>query len=112
LNGLQQARLKLALGTDSLASTQDLNLFQEIGVLQERFPEVHLSDLLAMATINGATALNRAQDFGSLSPGKKAALLFLPLASGTSLWPGVVDSGLQGQMLWLTHKGKECLDGS
>jgi aminodeoxyfutalosine deaminase len=112
LIALQQAGLKLALGTDSLASTPDLNLFQEIRVLQERFPEVQLSDLLAMATINGAAALNRAEDFGSLSPGKKAALLFLPIPAGMSLWPELLHSGVQGQIFWLTPKGKEFSNGA
>jgi aminodeoxyfutalosine deaminase len=109
---LQQAGLKMALGTDSLASNRDFNLFQEIKSLLEHFPEVQLSDLLAMATINGAAALNRAQDFGSLTPGKKAALLFLPIPAKTPLWPGLLAAGLQGRMSWLTQKGKEALDGA
>ena len=64
-----------------------------------------------MATINGAAALNRAHDFGSLTPGKKAALLFLPIPAGAPLWPGLLDSGVQGRMSWLTSKGKEFWDG-
>ncbi len=107
LIALQQAGLKLALGTDSLASTSDLNLFQEIKSLQERFPEVQLSDLLAMATINGAAALKRSHDLGSLTPGKKAVLLFLPIPAGAPLWPGLIASGVQGRIFWLTSKGKE-----
>lgn len=112
LPALQRAGLKLTLGTDSLASSRDLNLFQEIKVLQERFPEVQLSDLLAMATINGAAALNRDHDLGSLTPGKKAALLFVPISPGLSVWQGLVDSGAQGQISWLTPHGKECSDGA
>ncbi len=109
---LLKAGLRLALGSDSLASNQDFNLFQEIKVLQERFPELQLSDLLSMATIHGAAALNRAQDFGSLTPGKKAALLFLPIPTGAPLWPGLVDSGVQGRIFWLTSQGKEFPDGA
>jgi aminodeoxyfutalosine deaminase len=112
LTALQRAGVKLALGTDSLASNQDLNLFQEIKLLQERFPEVHLSDLLALATINGAAALNRAHDLGSLRPGKKAALLFLPVAPGAALWPGLLDSGVEGRISWLTTGGKEFWHGA
>ncbi len=108
LTALLQAGLRLALGTDSLASAQDLNLFQEIKMLQERFPDVPLSDYLVMATINGAIALNRSQDLGSLTPGKRAALLFLPLPAGAPLWPSLLDSGVEGRMSWLTQQGKEC----
>ena len=64
-----------------------------------------------MATINGAAALNRGHDFGSLTPGKKAALLFLPIPAGARLWPGLLDSGVQGRIHWLTSKGKEFWDG-
>ena len=108
---LQQAGLRLALGTDSLASAGDLNLFQEIRVLQERFPQMPLADFLAMATINGATALNRGHNLGSLTPGKKAALLFLPIPAGAPLWTGLLDSGVQGRIHWLTSTGKEFWDG-
>lgn len=111
LPALQQAGLKPALGTDSLASAPDLNLFQEIRALQAQFPQVQLADLLAMATINGAAALNRDHDLGSLSPGKKAALLFLPIPAGAPLWPGLLDSGVQGRICWLTPQGKELPDG-
>ena len=108
---LQQAGLRLALGTDSLASAGDLNLFQEIRVLQERFPHLPLADFLAMATINGAAALNRGHDLGSLTPGKIAALLFLPIPAGARLWTGLLDSGVQGRIHWLTSRGKEFRDG-
>ena len=112
LPALQRAGVKLALGTDSLASSPDLNLFQEMQVLQERFPEVSGPDLLALATINGAAALNRAQDLGSLRPGKKAALLFVPVAPGAAFWPGLLESGVRGRMSWLTPAGKEVWHGA
>jgi aminodeoxyfutalosine deaminase len=112
LTALQQAGVKLALGTDSLASSPDFNLFQEMQVLLARFPEVPGPDLLAMATINGAVALHRAQDLGSLSVGKKAALLFLPLAPGAPFWPGLLASGAQGRIYWLTPTGKEVWHGA
>jgi cytosine/adenosine deaminase-related metal-dependent hydrolase len=112
LVSLHRAGLELTLGTDSLASSPDLNLFQDIRVLKNHFPEVHFSDLLAMATINGAAALNRAHDLGSIKPGKKAALLFLPISPGVPLWPELVESGVQGRIYRLTHKGKEFSDGA
>jgi cytosine/adenosine deaminase-related metal-dependent hydrolase len=111
LMALQRAGLNLTLGTDSPASGQDLNLFREIKILQEHFPEIRLSDLLTMATMNGATALNR-HDLGSLKPGKKAAMLFLPIPAGAPLWPGVLAAGVQGRIYWLSSKGKEFPDGA
>jgi cytosine/adenosine deaminase-related metal-dependent hydrolase len=112
LPALQRAGLRLTLGTDSLASTPDLNLFQEIKLLHNRFPQVHLSHILAMATRHGAAALNRGHDLGTLEPGKKAAMLFLPLAPGEPVWPGLLASGVQGRIFWLTPNGKEFSHGA
>ncbi len=112
LPALHEAGVRLTLGTDSLASCHDLNLFQEIKTLQENFCGVQISELLAMATINGATALNRGHDLGSLKPGKKAALLFLPIPPGAPLWPALLDAGVQGRISWLTSNGKELWDGA
>ena len=112
LPALQEAGVRLTLGTDSLASCQDLNLFNEINMLHENFHGVQISDLLAMATINGAAALKRDHVLGSLEPGKKAALLFLPIPPGAPLWPGLLDAGVQGRISWLTSNGKELWHGA
>lgn len=111
LMALQRAGMNLTLGTDSPASGQDLNLFKEIKIFADHFPEIRLADLLAMATLNGAAALNR-HDLGSLESGKKAAMLFLPIPAGAPLWPGLVEAGLQGRIYWLTARGKEVPDGA
>jgi cytosine/adenosine deaminase-related metal-dependent hydrolase len=73
---------------------------------------VHLSHILAMATRHGAAALNRGHDLGTLEPGKKAAMLFLPLAPGEPVWPGLLASGVQGRIFWLTPNGKEFSHGA
>jgi cytosine/adenosine deaminase-related metal-dependent hydrolase len=112
LPALRESGVKLTLGTDSLASCQDFNLFQEMKILLEHFAEVQISDLLAMATINGAAALKRDHDLGSLKPGKKASLLFLPIPPGIPLWPGLLDAGAEGRITWLTLNGKELRHGA
>ena len=109
---LYGAGVPLTLGTDSLASTPDFNLFQEIKLLSEICPDIPPAAFLAMATWNGAVALGRQQDFGSISPGRQAALLFLPLPEGAELWSGLLAAGVQGQIYWLTPAGKEMVDGT
>jgi len=64
-----------AIGTDSLASNEELDLWREMRILREDHPGVPPARVLAMATLGGAQALGREQDFGSLSPGRKARLL-------------------------------------
>lgn len=74
LEQLLQARICVAVGTDSRASNPDLNLFQELKLIAELFPEVPKSEILKMGTLNGAAALGIQDTAGSLSIGKPAAL--------------------------------------
>ena len=64
-----------ALGTDSIASNETLDLWREMRILREDHPRVSPTKILAMATLGGAAALEREQDFGTLAPGRKASFL-------------------------------------
>jgi cytosine/adenosine deaminase-related metal-dependent hydrolase len=74
-----KSELKLCLGTDSLASNDSLSIFDEIKFLSRSFPEITPTDIIAMATINGATALGLEKQFGRLTPGKRARMIYLPV---------------------------------
>jgi cytosine/adenosine deaminase-related metal-dependent hydrolase len=71
--------VRVALGTDSLASNPDLDVLAEARFVHTRSPEVPGDTLLRMLTLNGACALGRGPDTGSLTPGKFADLVVLPL---------------------------------
>jgi cytosine/adenosine deaminase-related metal-dependent hydrolase len=71
--------VRVAIGTDSLASNPDLDVLAEIRFLHERYPDVPGSRLLRMATLSGAKALAWDHETGSLEPGKSADLVVLPL---------------------------------
>lgn len=75
---LMQANQKIVLGTDSLASNNNLNLWEEMALLQTQFPQLTLSDLFTWATRNGAEALDRLNDLGTFEQGKKPGVLWLP----------------------------------
>ncbi|MBI5603035.1 MAG: amidohydrolase family protein [Deltaproteobacteria bacterium] len=79
LPDMLQLNLAPALGTDSLASNQDLSLWEEMAFVHRSFPGIDPRLILEMATLNGARALNLEDHLGSLAPGKKAGMLFLPL---------------------------------
>jgi cytosine/adenosine deaminase-related metal-dependent hydrolase len=66
----RQAGVPLALGTDSLASCDSLSVWDEMAFAHRWFEgRLAPSELLAMATINGARALGVAADQGELKVG-------------------------------------------
>ncbi len=65
----------LAVGTDSLASADDLNVFGELAAMRRIAPQAPASRLLACATIGGARALRLDGELGSLEAGKRAAAI-------------------------------------
>ena len=79
LSEMLQLGLNPALGTDSLASNHDLNLWEEMAFVHQAFPEIAPAIILQMATLNGARSIDLQERLGSLSPGKKAEMLYLPL---------------------------------
>jgi aminodeoxyfutalosine deaminase len=67
--------VSVAVGTDSLASTPDLNLFSELAAMHAIAPSVPAAKLLDSATRQGARALAFDADYGTIEPGKCARLL-------------------------------------
>jgi cytosine/adenosine deaminase-related metal-dependent hydrolase len=70
----------VALGTGSLASAPDVDLFAEMAALVAEHPGLAPAAVLRMATLNGARALGLLEDLGSIEAGKLAALNVVPLA--------------------------------
>ena len=99
---LLQAGVNLALGTDSLAGNWDLNLFGEMLWLHQNFPAYSGDLWLRLGTLNGAQALGRDQEFGSLTPGKKAAFGFIPLQGRGAFWSELFTAGAAGKWRWLS----------
>ena len=73
--------VRVAVGTDSLASVDDVNLFSELAALRALAPTVPASLLLASGTREGARALGFEADFGTIEPGRRASLIALDLPS-------------------------------
>ena len=79
--------VNVALGTDSAASNNDLNMFGELqsAALLAKLQAMDASalpaaDALAMATINGAKAMGLEDSLGSLEVGKQADLIAVDLS--------------------------------
>jgi cytosine/adenosine deaminase-related metal-dependent hydrolase len=100
------AGVRVAVGTDSLASVEDLNLFSELAAMRRLALDVPAAALLASATLAGATALGWEGEFGSIEPGKRAALLSVRLpglsgASAADVEECLVNGVAPGQVRWL-----------
>jgi cytosine/adenosine deaminase-related metal-dependent hydrolase len=83
---------RVALGTDSLASNPDLDILAEARFVHQQFPEVSGEALLRMLTVSGAEALGWQTQTGSLTPGKSADLVAVPLAEGNEPFQAVWQS--------------------
>jgi cytosine/adenosine deaminase-related metal-dependent hydrolase len=67
--------VRLALGTDSLASVETLGVLDDAVLLHRQFPDLDPAAIVRMATLGGAEALGL-DDLGAIAPGKRAALAF------------------------------------
>jgi aminodeoxyfutalosine deaminase len=78
-----ESGVRVAVGTDSLASTPDLNLFAELATMRALAPSVPAASLLDSATRQGAHALGFEASYGTIEPGKSARLLAVALPSSS-----------------------------
>ncbi len=74
-----QKGIQPALGTDSLASCASLNIIDEMAFVQKHYHGLDPETIVAMGTINGASALGVEHLTGTLSKGKKAQFLYRSL---------------------------------
>ena len=94
--------VRVAIGTDSLASAPDLSVFAEVATLHALAPSVPPSALLDSATRQGARALGFDADFGTIEPGKHARLLAIDLPQRTDDVEEYLVSGIQPEQIrWL-----------
>lgn len=81
LERLRKLGFNICLGTDSLASNSSLSLFSEMRAVRVAHPSLTAREILEMATVNGARALQRSDSLGRIAPGCFADLIALPMAS-------------------------------
>ena len=75
----------MVIGTDSLASNQELSFLGEIKTLQRHFPDLELATILRWATLNGARALQMDDELGSFERGKKPGVVLIEGCDGIRL---------------------------
>lgn len=120
VRSLREAGARLALGTDSLASNDTLDLFEEARMLMAIDPDMGAERVFRIMTLEGAQVLGLDRDYGSLEPGKYADIIAVqtgdsddPVASLIELGSpdrvrSVITSGIwrliDGRMAFLTKE--------
>lgn len=93
---------RVAIGTDSLASCPDLNLFAELARLRELAPQIPARALLHSATHAGAEALGFGHEHGAIQPGRRADLIAVEVPTGITDVEEYLCSGIRPEAVrWL-----------
>ena len=74
---LVRNNVNIVLGTDSLASNDQLSILDEMNTLKNNFPSLTMNQLLQWATLNGARALGIDEKYGSFEKGKTPGVLLI-----------------------------------
>ena len=74
---LLQENCNIVIGTDSYASNDQLNMYEEVKTICKNFTTIDLQIALQWATINGAQAQGLDDIIGSFETGKKPGVLLL-----------------------------------
>jgi aminodeoxyfutalosine deaminase len=94
--------VRVAIGTDSLASVEDLNMFSELAAMRRLAPGVPVARLLESATRAGADALGFGDELGAIEVGKQAALLGVTIPPGVDEVEAFLVSGVsEAAVRWL-----------
>jgi aminodeoxyfutalosine deaminase len=94
----------ICLGTDSLASNDDLSLFADLRAFQQEFPNVSPEKAVEMVTLNPARALQQEKSLGKIARGFAADLIAVPLARSTPIFEEIV--GFKGPVRWSMVGGR------
>ena len=74
---LVQENCNIVIGTDSYASNDQLNIYEEVKTICNNFSNIDLPTVLKWATINGAKALELDELIGSFETGKRPGVVVL-----------------------------------
>jgi len=94
------AGINVALGTDSCASSPNLNILDDLRLVHEIHPEIPAEQLFPLVTINAARALQLENETGSLSAGKQADIATFAIVSDNPLRE-LLESAAAPQHLWI-----------
>ena len=94
IGSIEQHGPHLPLGTDSLASCDSLNIFDEMAFVKDHYPGIDPGIIFSMGTVYGARALGLEGLTGTLEKGKKAQFLYraVNIKNKKDIFQGVTSS--------------------
>ena len=101
---LRELGFNICLGTDSLASNDDLSLFAEMREFQKEFPGTPPEAILEMVTVNPAGALHQEGELGKIRRDFVADLIAVPNGRSASVFEEIVAN--DRPMSWSMLGGK------
>ena len=101
---LRELGFNVCLGTDSLASNDDLSLFAEMRAFQKEFPKLPPDEIFRMVTLNPALALAKPHVLGRIGKNCWADLIAVPITGSTSVFEEIV--AFDRVVSWLMINGQ------
>lgn len=95
--------INVAIGTDSCASSPDLNLLAELRLLRRIAPEMPAMEIWKLATINAARAVDMQDKLGTLQAGRAADFVTFKTLSSMPL-DEILDSNQLPEEVWIAGK--------
>ena len=101
--------LNIALGTESLASSPTLSIFDDMHCIKQHHPELSSRKILEFATINGARALGIDETVGALAKGYEADIIGIRIGyqPGDDMYDEIVTGNPQVEFVMI--KGEELI---
>ena len=78
---LDEIGCNVCLGTDSLASNEDLSLFREMREVHRSYPSIPSRQILEMVTVNAAKAIGQPDHLGKIRADYQADMIAIPFES-------------------------------
>jgi aminodeoxyfutalosine deaminase len=101
---LRDLEFNICLGTDSLASNENLSLFAEMRAFRHSVPAVSPKEVLEMVTVNGGRALGRPQILGRIRANYFADLIAIPCVGITDVFEEIL--AFDQPVQWIMVNGK------
>jgi cytosine/adenosine deaminase-related metal-dependent hydrolase len=95
-----RAGVNVAIGTDSCASSPDLNPLDDVRLVHRLYPELPPGYLVRLVTASAAQALQLQDSVGTLIPGKRADVIALPVRTNDPMRE-LLESDVRPDHVWI-----------